>query len=408
MSVSQHKLFILVPILAATCLVSVLPGCVSILEKLPHKKWGFIDKSGRTVIAPQFDDVARDQYGGCTLRRKPFRNFSSGLCAVRVGNKWGYIDKTGSFKILPKYDSAGNFSDGLAYVRLGTKCGYLDKAGSEAVPIHFDLPTHVAAAFNANPDWDFSQSMIEQFEFSEGLAVAFKGTKAGYIDKTGGFLIEPTFYRAEPFVDGLAAVQLSDGAAVVSNAYIDKTGKVVVNPGQHCIDYSARVFLASNGKNGRERRLCFLDYSGKPLFRSEFEDARIFSEGLAAVAPHFDSSDQSQAYGYVDSSGKLVIAPHFDISGNNLAGNFRHGRAVVSMQETDALGNNHSLHGVIDKSGRWVVQPKYDHISAYCDGLARVLEDSKCIYLDMDGKVVVRTNTFGNSFSEGLAAVMEQ
>jgi hypothetical protein len=36
------------------------------------------------------------------------------------------------------------------------------------------------------------------------------------------------------------------------------------------------------------------------------------------------------------------------------------------------------------------------------------MEDGKCLYLDMDGKTVFRINGFGNSFSEGLAAVMEQ
>lgn len=41
-------------------------------------KEGFIDASGRIVIAPQFDKV------------KPF---SEGLAGVMIGDKWGYIDR---------------------------------------------------------------------------------------------------------------------------------------------------------------------------------------------------------------------------------------------------------------------------------------------------------------------------
>ncbi len=44
---------------------TLLSGCAAIFDKLPHKKWGFIDKNGTMVIPAQFDDVLRDQYGGC-------------------------------------------------------------------------------------------------------------------------------------------------------------------------------------------------------------------------------------------------------------------------------------------------------------------------------------------------------
>src|SRR5262249_43054146 len=95
-------------------------------------KWGFIDKTGALVIPCQFDDVAMDNYGGfedpnyCHGVPKAFRNFSEGLCAVRIGNKWGYIDKTGKVVISPQFDSAGIFSEGLACVRKGRKVGYID------------------------------------------------------------------------------------------------------------------------------------------------------------------------------------------------------------------------------------------------------------------------------------------
>jgi len=47
-------------------------------------KWGFIDKSGKLVISPQFDAIS---HGG----------FSEGLASVRIGDdktgKWGFISR---------------------------------------------------------------------------------------------------------------------------------------------------------------------------------------------------------------------------------------------------------------------------------------------------------------------------
>ena len=397
---------ILLAFLLCLLLLPLLSGCVAVFDKLPHKKWGFIDKSGRLVIPYKFDDLARDQHGGWTLPHKTFVNFSEGLCAVRVGNKWGYIDKTGAMQVPLKYDSAGPFSEGLALVRVADRYGYIDKSGRQVIPLSFDI-SRIEGARNDNPDWDFTQTVLTPLEFSEGLAVASRDGKFGFIDKSGKFVIEPVYMRADAFNQGFAAVTPFP-AAVGGRTFIDKRGKVVVPSSKDCIDFSEGVFLAANGKYDSGRRLFYLGEDGKKSINQDFADARIFSEGLAAVAPHFDAANENKAYGYVDKNGKIVIEPGFDISGNNLAGNFRHGRAVVSRAVEDALGNRSNLHGIIDTTGRFLVEPSYSHISSYCDGLARAIIDNHTVYLDMNGKVAVETKSvWGNSFSEGLAAVME-
>jgi hypothetical protein len=114
----------------------------------------------------------------------------------------------------------------------------------------------------------------------------------------------------------------------------------------------------------------------------------------------------NSAYGYIDRSGAIVIKPQFFISGNNLAADFVDGRAFVSQLSIGLTFSN--LHGVIDKSGRWIVRPKYDHISAYSDGLARALINNRWLFLDKDGHEAVQTKAaWANSYSEGLAAVMQ-
>lgn len=383
----------------------LLSGCQSFFEAMPHKKWGFIDKTGKEVIEAKFDDVARDQYGGFFQNRQIFKNFSDGLCAVRIGNKWGYIDKTGELAIPLKYDGAGTFSEGLACVKLGTKYGYIDKTGKEVISLQFDFPGHVQQ--NDNPDWDFTMAILDNYMFSDGLALARRGDKFGYVDKTGKIAIEPIYTMAQPFFEGYAQVDKpGEIPSILGRVFIDKTGKAITKPDQHLVNFSENVFVMSDGKYPPNNRMTYADFDGKPLFKQDFAYARPFSEGLAVVAPTW-KGDSHKAYGYIDKAGKLVIPPAFDVSGNNMAAEFRSGRAIVSLMETDVMGNNHNLHGIIDKEGKWIVKPKYNSISAYCDGLARAFDDNKTVYLDMNGSAVLKTDyVWGNSFSEGLAAVM--
>lgn len=81
-------------------------------------KWGYVDRSGREVIAMQFLDAG---------------DFAEGLAHVNTGggvkseegslcgppSSYGYIDKTGAFVIKPQFTHAFRFQSGRARVTLG-------------------------------------------------------------------------------------------------------------------------------------------------------------------------------------------------------------------------------------------------------------------------------------------------
>ena len=77
-------------------------------------KFGYIDKKGKIVIKPRFDDTL---------------GFSEKLAGVKIGDKWGYIDKEGEIVIMPRFDDVEDFSEGLAGVKTGDKWSYIDKEG---------------------------------------------------------------------------------------------------------------------------------------------------------------------------------------------------------------------------------------------------------------------------------------
>ena len=73
---------ILFPLLSALTILNAVPACLASQTLYPvvvNGRWGFINKSGETVINPQFDKA-----GG----------FAAGLAPVRMG-RWGYVDASG-------------------------------------------------------------------------------------------------------------------------------------------------------------------------------------------------------------------------------------------------------------------------------------------------------------------------
>jgi len=52
----------------------------------------------------------------------------SGRFRIILEGKWGYVDKTCKVVIKPQFNAAWDFSEGMAAV-LGDKLGYIDKTG---------------------------------------------------------------------------------------------------------------------------------------------------------------------------------------------------------------------------------------------------------------------------------------
>ena len=93
-------------LLSAAAILNTAPVCIGAQTLYPvvvNGRWGFVNKSGETVINPQFDHA-----GG----------FVEGLAPVRMG-RWGYVDASGQMQINPQFDKADVFSEGLAAVKFG-------------------------------------------------------------------------------------------------------------------------------------------------------------------------------------------------------------------------------------------------------------------------------------------------
>ncbi|MDB5303094.1 MAG: hypothetical protein JWM97_643 [Phycisphaerales bacterium] len=168
-------------------------------EMLADRKYGYIDRTGRLVIAGVYGMFSH--------------SFSEGLAAVHVGDgfsrvRYGYIDANGREVIPLTLKSATSFSGGVALV---------SRRGRKYRSIHFVIdPTGRVLTELAYP-------MVEAF--SEGFAAAWNGNSYGFLDVTGRWSVEPQFDQCEPFKNGLAWVQRGDWYGL-----IDTTGKFVWGP----------------------------------------------------------------------------------------------------------------------------------------------------------------------------------
>lgn len=206
-------------------------GLAAFAQKEKNKEqWGFIDKTGHTVVEPIYTEV---------------KLFSQGRAAVKNGKGlWGYIDTEGNEIIPPQYTSAESFSkrqqavvaskesgkfqvigitgdtlatiecqkliaDGEIFrIKKAGKWGWCDPSGKIIIEPQFDnsnafgetdlAPVEIRGKWgyvNRKGEWKIKRQFAEAFPFFGHLAVVQTGTVYGLIDEKGHFQINPQYDR---------------------------------------------------------------------------------------------------------------------------------------------------------------------------------------------------------------------
>jgi serine/threonine protein kinase len=280
-------------------------------------KLGYIDTTGKFVIAPQFE------FDLISILRDGAYQFSEGMARIAIAHEWGYIDKDGDFLIQPQYEGAENFSKGLARVELDQRYGYIDNTGIFVVKPIYDSAAPYFSESLANVEIERKHGYINtagtlvidpQFDsadhFSEGLARITMDHKYGFIDKTGAIVIPAEFDVAHTFQQGLARVRIDE-----RYGYIKPNGELAI-PAKFddTFSFTEGIALVRN-----DDKYGFINRTGKVMIPLQFEDAYPFSEGLAAVK-------QNQRWGYVNVRGEIVITCQYED-----ARSFRQGLAAVQQ-----------------------------------------------------------------------------
>jgi hypothetical protein len=283
-------------------------------------------------------------------------------------------------------------------------------------------------------------------EFNDGLAPVevstWGGTKFGYVDRSGKMVIAPLFAQVQPFSEGLAAVQPT--AKEAHWGFIDTTGRMVIPPDYSTVDafHNGAAPVTFSDLNHGLISKTGVRITKQPLIKCEWAGGMFVggvdgehlgllnSQGEWALRPDFaqvENQINSRHRHYVRSywllespaNDKAAYYELLDGSGWTLADSSGKLLFPSRFQEILGGGSDHfvvktdNAYGIVDKSGAFVVQPKYDDITAFGD-LIGVRKNGKWALLTSDGKPISMKTRFngiiyGSShewFSDGLAPVI--
>lgn len=246
------------------------------------------------------------------------------------------------------------------------------------------------------------------------------GTRYGYVNVLGEFVVPPQFVFAGDYVEGLALVS-SDG---IQYGFIDRLGqKVIPEQYQFATPFDGGMAVAglAPAAPGEGARAIFIDRSGANLFGEQsFSTAQPFSEGMAAV-----KSDEGR-FGFIDRTGTMVIPASFDFAlpfseglapvvvGDKVGYVDRRGVTVIDPQFDAGDSFSEGLAavaisgtvGYIDHAGNFVIEPQFERAERFVDGLALAVRDGKELFVDLKGANAFAENDYeaAQRFSEGRAA----
>ena len=354
----MKKLFYLVALFAAVVFTACDGSSVQTPEgdktklwpagKKDSKLWGFMDKNGNLEIAAKYDVV----YG-----------FSCGWALVKEDGEYLFIDKSAKNKHSVDKDELYGEDPFFYYnyIRFkdGDYVGMWDKNFAVVIPADYN--------FLGAPTADKLVAFSEDFwDDDEGC---------GYLDMNGNVAIEPQWYYADDFVDGMAVVEVikrNGDDDVIKDGIINKKGEYIVEPQKNYL-YSMGENRFAMGKSNGKYVLC--DKNLEEL-SSSYDNMYPFSCGLALVKKN------DKGWGFIDKNGQEIVSCKYQKA-------YDYADDVVFVKK-DA----DSKWEVLDKKGESILKLKEgDDPSGFHNGLALVSNyDSELSYryINKNGEVIYK------------------
>jgi len=344
-------------------------------------KWLLLDLSGKQILPDEYDAITTyaqekliqatkgDQLkffspAGTLLFEKAKNVYTitgctEGMIRCKVNDKYGYLDLKGNEVIITRYDDANDFANGFAKVGKKTAAsgstilyGFIDKKGSEIIPLIYP---------SAN---------LGLYQFGLIKAKDPETNRWGYYDKTGKWLLPPTYLEATNSDSyGGLWVKMTDGKF----HYISKVGKDIGTVDNKASTY---YFFGESGYavyEDPERSYILMDKNGKAI--QVIEDCDGVYSFLDDIAGFKCKSNGK--YGFLDLNGNKITACDYDGFGG-----FYNGMARV-----DKKIDGKTKQGYIDKKGNIVLPVAYETVGNFSDGWGIIKKDSNYFFVDHNGNI---------------------
>jgi len=294
------------------------------------------------------------------------------------------------------------------------------------------LPVSVEASHELNTDDDFERYTQTFDEY-------------GYVGRRGNWLIQPSYWKAHRFSEGIARVSewgysgQRKTLKCLHGNYYDKEIRLggcdyetyIKNDGNE-VNSAVRTFYGnlSDYSEGRawlshktyEYKYGLVSRDGNWIVKPIFDEVCDFLGGWAPVKV-------GEKWGFIDRQGNWAVKPTFDKAfscfgeacgivkvGEKWGSIDRQGQWVVKTRFDGIRKKFNDLAcvkvagkwGYLDRQGNWAIKPLYDNAFVFAEARARVSLKDKCGFIDREGKMIIEPvfdASVSGGFHEGLAKV---
>ena len=236
--------------------------------------------------------------------------------------------------------------------------------------------------------------------FSEGMAAVKDENGMGFVNRSGALVVPTQFQTTRAFSDGLAVVKKTDD----TYAYIDKTGKIVIDASKYRYVDSFSEGMARVWKvEGNTRRCGFIDKTGKEVIPCQYDWVGHFIDGVTYVLQNqqlwtMDKTGKKLNYltdaahsvsytgaGYVPEKDILKVEKIIDFPGGDhehmntyydKTGEFSYETYLLKAGLSEGLApyrdEKTKKYGYVNESGTLVIAPAFDAAERFQDGYAVV------------------------------------
>lgn len=234
------------------------------IENRETKKYGVIDKTGKTIVPCIYDRV---------------EGFKGGVAIVMKDKLFGVIDKSGKVIAPISYDYIDSHWNkrGWTWVKKAGKFGVLSVTGKEVLPCSYDV----------TETW------------GDGLIAVKHDGKWGFFDEKGKQLTPYEFDKTHPFSSGFATVEKNG-----SYGLIDMSGILVIPCGYEWLSYHPGLDLVMFKENGLYG---FFDSKGTMVIPPLFSECTHFNQDGVALTDKYVitlKNKPAQYMSYIDASEK--------------------------------------------------------------------------------------------------------
>lgn len=283
---------------------------------------GFLDKTGKIVIAPQFTGF----YYMATATAQ--RLFNDGIASMEKNDSvWGGIDKDGNTVIPFTYEYLNSFQEGLCVAQKGGKWGVIDTANRTVVPFEYDRLSG----------------------YNNGLCVAVKDGDAFCIDRYGNKISgSDTVDESVYFPGGLESSQIllpSDIIVIQENgkygymkmaytADLPKASEMDTWAYEEIVAAIEAGLIPNSYQNQYKTSITRADFAalavelittatGKTAEELVKEETGMTMDQLVATYPFIDANNESilaaSALGIINGKGEGVFDPYGQLTRQDAA-----------------------------------------------------------------------------------------